>query len=55
MMDLLNPLIVRIIGGNINRQTVNKVLRAGLENESFEHLGPMGMVKLIVAHPTLLK
>lgn len=51
IMDLLNPLIVRLIGANINRRTVENVKAAGLEIASVEHLGPMGMVKLIVAHP----
>lgn len=51
IMDLLNPLVVRIIGANINRRTVENVKTAGLEIENVEHLGPMGMVKLIVARP----
>ncbi len=51
VMDLLNPLIVRLWGANINRRTVENVKRAGLEIESIEHLGPMQMVKLIVARP----
>jgi len=51
LMDLLNPLIVRVWGANINRRTVENVKRAGLEIESIEHLGPMQMVKLIVSRP----
>jgi ubiquinone/menaquinone biosynthesis C-methylase UbiE len=51
MMDLLNPLVVRLYGANINRNTVEAVKRAGLIIESIEHLGPMQMVKLIVARP----
>ncbi len=51
VMDLLNPLIVRLWGANINRRTIENVRRAGLEIESVEHLGPMQMVKLIVAQP----
>ncbi len=51
MMDWLNPLVVRLMGANINRRTVENVERAGLEIESIEHLGPMQMVKLIVARP----
>ena len=50
-MDVLNPLIVRLWGANINRRTVENVKRAGLEIENIEHLGPMQMVKLIVARP----
>ncbi len=51
MMDLMNPLWVRLMGANINRRTIENVRRAGLDIESIEHLGPMKMVKLIVAHP----
>ncbi len=51
VMDLLDPLIVRLWGAHINRRTVENVQRAGLEIESIEHLGPMQMVKLIVAKP----
>jgi ubiquinone/menaquinone biosynthesis C-methylase UbiE len=51
MMDLMNPIVVRIMGANINRRTVENVERAGLKIESIEHLGPMKMVKLIVARP----
>ncbi len=51
IMDSLNPLIVRLWGANINRRTVENVKRAGLEIKSVEHLGPMQMVKLIVAKP----
>ena len=51
MMDLLNPFIVRMYGANINRNTVKTVKNAGLIIESIEHLGPMQMVKLIVARP----
>lgn len=51
VMDWLNPLTVRLWGANINRRTVENVQRAGLEITSIEHLGPMGMVKLMVARP----
>ncbi len=51
MMDWLNPLVVRLSGANINRRTVENVRRAGLDIEGIEHLGPMQMVKLIVARP----
>src|SRR3990172_5733650 len=33
LMDILNPLIVRMMGANINRQTVENVRKAGLEIE----------------------
>ncbi len=49
LMDLLNPVFLLFTGANINRRTVENVRRAGLEIESIQHLGPMQMVKLIVA------
>ncbi len=48
-MDRLNPLVVRIIGANINRRTIENVQKAGLRIESIEHLGLMKMVKMISA------
>ena len=49
-MDVLNPMVVHMMGANINRRTIENIERAGLTIESIEHLGPMKMVKLIVAH-----
>ena len=49
LMDCLNPLIVRIMGANINRRTLENVKKAGLRIESVEHLGLMKMVKMISA------
>ena len=49
VMDLLNPVMVRITGANINRRTVRNVEAAGLTVEAVEDLGPMGVVKLITA------
>jgi len=51
VMDRLNPLIVRLVGANINRRTIENVVKAGLLIESLEHLGPMKMIKRIVAKP----
>ncbi len=51
LMDLLNPIVVRVIGANINRRTVENVRRAGLAIEKVEDLTSMGLVKLIVARP----
>jgi len=51
LMDLLNPLVVRIVGANINRRTVENVRRAELIIERVEDLAVMGLVKLIVARP----
>lgn len=50
VMDVLNPLVVRMMGANINRQTVENVRKAGLEIEQVEDLGAGGIFKLIVAH-----
>lgn len=49
IMDLLDPLVVRLIGPHINRTTAENVQRAGLEIEQMEELTPGGLVKLIVA------
>ena len=49
VMDFLNPLIVRMMGANINRQTVENVHKAGLKVERVEDLGMGGIFKLIVA------
>ncbi|MFH1976248.1 MAG: methyltransferase domain-containing protein [Pseudomonadota bacterium] len=46
-MDRLNPLIVRVMGANINRRTIENVKKAGLSIVSIEHLGLMKMVKMI--------
>ncbi len=51
LMDLLNPLVVRITGANINRRTVENVRQAGLVIERVEDLTPTGLIKLIVARP----
>lgn len=50
VMDLLNPLVVRIGGANINRRTVENVRRAGLIIESMDSF-MCNIVKLIVARP----
>lgn len=49
VMDFLNPLIVRMMGANINRETVENVRKAGLEIEQVEDLGAGGIFKLIAA------
>ena len=51
LMDLLDPLVVRVVGAHINRRTVENVRRAGLHVEQVESLAPLGLVKLIVASP----
>lgn len=49
LMDTVNPLVVRLVGANINRRTVENVRRAGLTVESVEELGMGDIFKLIVA------
>lgn len=49
IMDRLNPLVVHIMGANINRRTLENLKKAGLSIESIEHLGLMKMVKMISA------
>lgn len=49
IMDLLNPLVVRAMGANINRRTIADVARAGLRLERVEDLGAGGIFKLILA------
>jgi ubiquinone/menaquinone biosynthesis C-methylase UbiE len=51
LMDWLNPLVVRIMGANINRHTVHNVQRAGLKLERVDDLSANGIVKLMVAEP----
>ena len=51
LMDLSNPVAVRLSGANINRQTVSNVEASGLTIESLESLGPYGVAKLMVARP----
>ncbi|OJX40282.1 MAG: methyltransferase type 11 [Chloroflexi bacterium 44-23] len=46
LMDIANPLVVRIMGANINRQTVENVKKAGLQILSVEKLKG-NLVKLI--------
>jgi ubiquinone/menaquinone biosynthesis C-methylase UbiE len=50
VMDILNPIVVRMIGANINRRTVENVQRSGLYLERVEDVGLGGIFKLIVAH-----
>ncbi len=47
-MNLANPLVVRMIGANINRRTVNNVFKSSLVIEQVTDLGA-GIIKLIEA------
>jgi ubiquinone/menaquinone biosynthesis C-methylase UbiE len=49
LMDLLNPMVVRTMGANINRRTVENVRKGGLAPEKVENLGMGGVFKLILA------
>lgn len=49
LMDLLNPLVVRIVGANINRRTVENVQKAGFVLDQVDDLA-WNVVKLILAH-----
>ena len=48
-MDVLNPVVVRMMGANINRRTVQNVQTSGLLLIRAEDMGLGGIVKLIVA------
>ncbi len=50
IMDVFNPLVVRIMGVNINRRTLENVQKSSLTMERGEDLALGGIVKLIVAH-----
>jgi len=49
VMDLLDPLVARLMGPHINRRTVDNAQRAGLVVERVEDLGAWGIFKLILA------
>ncbi len=51
VMDLLDPLVVRLMGPHINRRTEENVRQAGLKVERVECLASLDLVKLIVALP----
>lgn len=50
VMDILDPLTVRMIGPHINRRTVENVSQAGLQIKSVQDQG-MKILKLIIAEP----
>jgi hypothetical protein len=51
LMNLMNPLVVRIMGANINRATVQNVAISGLTVEKVTDLAA-GIFKLIEARKT---
>ncbi len=53
LMNLANPLVVRMVGANINRRTVNNVIKSGLVLEQVTDLRA-GVFKLIEARKKTL-
>jgi len=51
VMDWLNPLVVRTMGANINRRTVDNVRAAGFVLDEVADVGAGGIFKRIIAHP----
>jgi ubiquinone/menaquinone biosynthesis C-methylase UbiE len=49
LMDAVNPMVVRMMGANINRRTVQNVQKSGLTLEKVEELGGGDIFKLIQA------
>jgi ubiquinone/menaquinone biosynthesis C-methylase UbiE len=49
VMDVLNPLIVRMMGANINRRTVENVQAADFEQVNVTELAAGGIFKKILA------
>src|SRR5574341_833846 len=50
IMNAINPLVVRMMGANINRRTLENVRAAGLKIDITEDMDKSGIFKLIVAH-----
>ena len=53
LMDIVNPIAVRIQGANINRRTIDNIESAGLRIERVEDLSVQSIFRLIVARPPL--
>jgi len=49
MLDLINPLTVRIVGANVNRKTIENIEKAGLKIEQQSNLKTSIMRKLILS------
>ena len=49
LMDVANPLVVRMMGANINRRTVENVRHSRLDVVQVEDLDSLGIFKLITA------
>lgn len=51
VMDLLNPVAVKLSGPAINRRTLDNIHQAGLEIDMAENLALGGVFKFIIARP----
>lgn len=51
LMDVFNPVVVRLVGANINRPTLENLRRAGFDLRQVEPLTWQGIFKRIVAEP----
>ena len=51
IMDALNPLVVRMMGANVNRRTLENIRAAGLQIDSVEDLDKGEIFKFVVARP----
>lgn len=51
IFDLANPVVVRLLGPNINRETMKNIREAGLEVERTKSLTRFGIVRIIEAKP----
>jgi ubiquinone/menaquinone biosynthesis C-methylase UbiE len=49
IFSLLNPLVVRLSGANIDRPTISNIHKAGLEIQNVRNLTPYGIFRLIIA------
>lgn len=49
LLDLFNPLVLRLMGLNINRDTIGNVKEAGFEIEKAENIGFQDIYKFIIA------
>jgi ubiquinone/menaquinone biosynthesis C-methylase UbiE len=51
IFDLMNPLVVRILGANINRYTLNNIKKAGLRIQKVTDLSSFGIFRIIISRP----
>ncbi|MTI81634.1 MAG: class I SAM-dependent methyltransferase [Firmicutes bacterium] len=51
VMDFLNPITLKMVGSNINRETVGNVNKAGISLKEVADVGKTKILKLIIAEP----